>query len=145
MKCECCGQNGKLLEHHWFQPPRYIRRIKKICTRCNNLLVTKNFGFAWREFNHILPNWREQKEYVRRLTKFYEWNEQFETKMRAKYGYHSLTLFLKTKSQCESKGIKPDPESDFYCEVLAALVRENPRKKLVFNPRLRTRFGKLIQ
>ncbi|MBA7481411.1 hypothetical protein ES707_16881 [subsurface metagenome] len=145
MRCECCGQNGKLLEHHWFQPPRYIRRTKKICTRCNNLLVTKDFGFAWREFNHILPNWREQKEYVQRFTKFYEWNEQFETRMRAKYGYHSGTLFIETQAHCKSKGIEPDPKSDSFCKVLAELVRENPQKRLVFNLNLKTRFGKLTQ
>lgn len=145
MRCECCGQKARLLEHHWFQPPNYIKRTKKVCKKCNNLLVTKNFGFAYQEFHHILPNWREQKEYVLRRTRYYEWNEQFETRMRATYGYHSGTLFLETKSQCESKGVEPNPESDYFCEVLATLVEENPQKRLVFNPQLMTRFGKLIR
>lgn len=44
MRCECCGHKGRLLEHHWFQPPSYIKRIKKVCKKCNNLLVLITSG-----------------------------------------------------------------------------------------------------
>ena len=145
MKCECCGHKGQLVEHHWFQPPRYVKRTKKVCKRCNSILVTRNFGFAWRQLTHKLPNWGEQKEYVQQRTKYEDWNEQFEYRMRAKYGYHSASLLLEAESRCESKGIDPNPESDSFCEILVEIVKENPAKKLVFNPRLRTRFGKLVQ
>ena len=142
MKCECCGQNGKLLEHHWFQPPTYAKRTKKVCRKCNDLLITKNFGLGkW--FSHILPNWREQKEYVRQHTKYYKWNENFESRMRSKYGYHSLTLFLETESQCKNIGLKPDPQSDLFCEVVAELIKKNPKLRPTPTPGLRTRFGKL--
>ena len=79
--CECCGENKKLVVHHWYELPDYVLQEKNICLRCNRILTTENIlgdtifkhlsKKSWcrmiNKYNHILPRWELQVSFVKAM------------------------------------------------------------------------------